>query len=65
MPPAPEDKERRKSWEMNNNVVIVQLQKLIEEKAVIESQISAIAKIERSQDVPTKTKEFSQELPKK
>ncbi|EJV55068.1 hypothetical protein [Enterococcus faecium] len=50
---------------MNNNVVIVQLQKLIEEKAVIESQISAIAKIERSQDVPTKTKEFSQELPKK
>ncbi|HGF7667474.1 TPA: hypothetical protein QFM60_002120 [Enterococcus faecium] len=65
LPPAPEDKERRKSWEMNNNVVIVQLQKLIEEKAVIESQISAIAKIERSQDVPTKTKEFSQELPKK
>ncbi|ELB53998.1 hypothetical protein OKO_02358 [Enterococcus faecium EnGen0056] len=65
LPPAPEDKERRKSWEMNNNVVIVKLQKLIEEKAVIESQISAIAKIERSQDVPTKTKEFSQELPKK
>lgn len=64
LPQAPEDKERRKSWEMNNNVVIVQLEKLEKEKTVIESQIKTID-VATSRTVPIAQVEFSKDLPKK
>lgn len=63
LPPAPEDKERRKSWETNNSVVIIQLQKLEEEKKVIESKIETIDAVSRT--VPIAQVEFSKDLPKK
>lgn len=64
LPPAPEDKERRKSWETNNKVVIVQLQKLEEEKKVIESKIETIDAA-TLRTVPIAQVEFSKDLPKK
>ncbi|MFQ6343835.1 hypothetical protein ACLM49_03890 [Enterococcus faecium] len=63
LPPEPKEEERRKSWEEKE--VVIQYKGLLAEKADIESQIFVIAQTEISQDVPTKTKEFSQELPKK
>lgn len=64
LPPTPKEEERRKSWEMNNNVVIVQLEKLEKEKTVIESQIKTID-VATSRTVPIAQVEFSKDLPKK
>ncbi|EGP5712334.1 hypothetical protein DQ182_09855 [Enterococcus faecium] len=64
LPPTPKEEERRKSWEMNNNVVIVQLEKLEKEKTVIESQIKTID-VATSRTVPIAQVEFSKNLSKK
>lgn len=63
LPPTPKE-ERRKSWEINNDVVIVQLEKLEKEKTVIESQIKTID-VATSRTVPIAQVEFSKDLPKK
>ncbi len=61
LPPAPEDKERRKSWEEKE--VVIQYKELLAEKTVIESKIETIDAVSRT--VPIAQVEFSKDLPKK
>ncbi|MCS8592783.1 hypothetical protein [Enterococcus faecium] len=62
LPPAPEDKERRKSWEEKE--VVIHYKELLAEKTVIESQIKTIDAA-TLRTVPTAQVEFSKDLPKK